>query len=194
VKTDRKCLRPTIVGSAGLSVIEVLILLAVLAVVVLIAVPGSSMLLESYRLKSTSSELVDGLNLARSEAIRRASTVRVCPSSNGRFCREDGRWNEGWLVFSDGNGDGVVQEIELLQSFEGPDPHVHILANGAARNSAAFTMSGLVGDEGVREGEFVICHEGDGEDSRTIAIDADGWVSVSSMPNPACAMDQVASS
>jgi type IV fimbrial biogenesis protein FimT len=183
--------RPThCTAQAGLSVIELLIILAVLAVIVLVTVPGSAMLLQSYRLKSASSDLVSGLNLARTEAIRRASTVRVCPSSNGRFCRDDGRWSDGWLVYSDGNGDGAVQEIELLQSYTAPDTHVHIIARGAAQKYAAFTLSGLVRENGSKDAEFILCHDGSDADSRTVIIDADGWVSLVNDPNPACTSEQ----
>jgi type IV fimbrial biogenesis protein FimT len=161
-----------------MTAIELLIGLAVLAIVALVAIPGSSMLIDSYRLKSASSNLVDGLYLARSEAQNRASTVKVCPSDDGRHCRADGDWSHGWLVFSDGNGDGVVQEIELLEAFEAPGGHVRIVASGAAQKIAAFTSAGLVRDNGSASGEFIFCTENSSTAPRVVAIDSEGWVSV----------------
>ena len=166
---------------AGLSVIELLVILAALAVIVLVSVPGSSMLLEHYRLKTASGDLVSGLNLARSEAAKRASTVRVCPSSNGRVCRSDGDWSVGWLVYSDGNADGTVQDIELIQAFEGPSDGVRIIAKGAVARSASFTLSGLVTDQDSPDGEFDICLTGPDTKSRTILVDSEGWVQL--IPN-----------
>jgi type IV fimbrial biogenesis protein FimT len=177
--------RITIRHQLGLTAVEVMIGLAVLAVVILVSVPGGSMLIEHYRLKSTSSDLVNGLYLARSEAINRASTVRVCPSADGRSCRTDGDWSLGWLVYSDGNGDEIVQDIELLQAFPAPDSHVHIVALGAAQNSAAFTPTGLVRDNDAAKGEFVLCH-GENNGSRAILIDTDGWVSLIPTDGQAC--------
>jgi type IV fimbrial biogenesis protein FimT len=171
----------------GMTVVELLILVAALAVVVLIAVPGSSMLIENHRLKAASTALVEGLNLARGEALRRGSTVRVCPSSNGRFCRADGDWTQGWLVYTDGNGDGTVQEIEMIRAFEAPDERVRLVARGAAVNSVAFTVTGLMPDNGADDAGFVLCHAGSDADSRTIVIDAEGWVSLQSTPAGACA-------
>ena len=131
--------------TAGFTVLEVLILLTVIAIVILVSVPGSTMLLERYRLKSTSNDLSEGLNTAFIEAGRRSSTVRVCPSSNGRFCRRDADWNKGWLVFSDGNGDGLVQEFELLESFKPPHNSIRITARGAVESMASFRTGGPCG-------------------------------------------------
>jgi type IV fimbrial biogenesis protein FimT len=169
----------------GVTAIEVLIALAALAVVILITIPGASMLIEHYRLKSTSNDLVSGLYLARAEAIDRASTVRLCPSEDGRSCRTDGDWSTGWLVYSDGNGDEVVQEIELLQAFAAPNERVHIVASGAAKTAAAFTPAGLLRDNGSAKGEFTLCY-GETNGSKAILIDRDGWVSLVPTDGQAC--------
>lgn len=160
----------------GMTLVEVLIILAAIAIVVLISVPGSTMVLEHYRLKSASGDLLSGLNLAREEAIKRSSTVRVCPSSNGRFCRSDGNWDQGWLVYTDGNADGTVQEIELIQAFPAPNEHIRIVAGGAVENAASFTVSGLMDHNKYASGEFHVCHDGTESRAKTIQIDSDGWV------------------
>ena len=164
---------------SGITVLEVLIGLTVIAIVILVSVPGSTMLLERYRLKSASGNLADGLNTAFTEAERRSSTVRVCPSSNGRFCRRDGDWTKGWLVFSDGNGDGIVQEFELLDSFEPPNENIRITAGGAVESMASFHIGGLIGDAEAATGTFEICHLGSDAPARTIRIDPEGWVHMS---------------
>lgn len=165
--------------STGMTVIELLIILAAIAIVVMISVPGSTMVLEHYRLKSTSSDLVGGLNLAKGEALKRNSTVRVCPSSNGRFCRTDGNWNHGWLVYSDGNADGTVQEIEFIEAFQAPGEHVWIVASGAVESVASFTLAGLVPENEYQSGEFHICHKGTESRAKSVTIDQDGWVEAS---------------
>jgi type IV fimbrial biogenesis protein FimT len=151
----------------GMTVVELLIIVSALAVIILLAVPGSSM-------------------LARGEALRRSSTVRVCPSSDGRLCRSDGDWAQGWLVYTDGNGDGVVQDIELIRAFEGPNEHVRIVSRGAAETGAAFTVAGLVPANGSDSGEFVVCHAGSSREARSILVDYEGWVSLASDPAGAC--------
>ena len=160
----------------GITVLEVQIALTVIAIVILVSVPGSTMVLERQRLKSASGNLAQGLNTALIEAGRRSSIVRVCPSSNGRFCRRDGDWSKGWLVFSDGNGDGIVQEIELLETFDPPNENIRVTAKGAVQSQASFHTSGLVGNEESTTGQFDICHLGSNAPTRTILIDEEGWV------------------
>ena len=160
----------------GLTVMELLIVFAAIAVVVLIAVPGSDMLLEKYRLKTTYSSLLNGLELAQSEAQMRGSTVIMCPSSNGHSCRSDQDGNLGWLVFSAGNGNGTAQDIELIQAFKAPNQKIRIVARGAVEAAASFTVSGLIEQNGTHAGQFRICLQDSDVPPRIMNVDKDGWV------------------
>jgi type IV fimbrial biogenesis protein FimT len=166
-----------------MTAIEMLIVVAALGLLVLVTVPGSAMLVERYRLKAASHELARGLSLARSEAIKRGSIVRLCPSANGRDCRDDGDWSQGWLVFSDGNDDGSVQEFELIEAFDGPAQEVRIIGKGPVHHGAAFTLAGLMaeGDEATQSmvnGEFLVCYVGSDTNAKSVIIDEEGWVNV----------------
>jgi len=160
----------------GLTVLELLITLAAIGIVVLVAVPGSDILLEKYRLKSASSSMMAGLEMARTEATARSSMVVLCPSSNGHTCRKDGDWNHGWLVFSDGNGNGTVEDIELISSFAAPNPKIRIDADGAVQKRAAFTTTGLVGNNDALSGQFQICLRESDATATLVSVDTDGWV------------------
>jgi len=170
----------------GFTVLELLIMLAAIAIVILIAVPGSSMVLERHRLKATYNSLVNGLELAKSEANLRNSTVVMCPSSNGQTCRSDGNWNLGWIVFSDGNGDGAVQDIEFIESFEAPSQQIRITAKGAVQASASFTMTGLVGKNDTEKGLFKICYVNSENPPRLVNVTSDGWVQLIRDGNETC--------
>lgn len=170
----------------GITVLEVLIALTAVAIVILISVPGSTMVVENYRMKTTSDNLVESIETARYEALRRHSTVRVCPSSNGRFCRRDGDWNQGWLVFSDGNGDKIAQEIELLEFFAGPNENIRIKAEGAVKATASFTVSGLVADQDSSIGSFSLCYLGSRSKTKSVIINEDGWVEIHKNENQGC--------
>lgn len=164
-----------------MTAIELLILVAALGLLILVTVPGASMLIEKYRLKSASNELARGLSLARAEAIKRGGTVRMCPSADGRACRDDGDWSLGWLVFSDGNADGNVQEFELIEAFDGPAREVRIVGRGPVYHGASFTLAGLKTDEDVSAqsgGEFLVCYLGSDTTARSVVIDEEGWVNV----------------
>ena len=170
----------------GITILELLIALTAVAFVILISVPGSSMVLEKYRMKKTSDNLVNSINSARYEALRRHSTVRICPSSNGKFCRRDGDWNQGWLVFSDGNGDRIAQEIELLESFEKPNENIRIFADGAVKSSASFNVAGLEGDNEAVNGSFMLCYLGSGEQAKNLFVNEEGWVEITNNDRKGC--------
>lgn len=166
---------------AAMTAIELLIIVAVIGLLLLVTVPGSSMLIERYRLNAASNDLARGLSLARSEAIQRGSTVRLCPSVDGQACRTDSDWSQGWLVFSDGNADGNVQEIELIEAFDGPAEEIRIIALGAVQQGAAFTLAGLMGDVDTSSpngGEFLVCYVGSSASAKSVVIDKEGWVNV----------------
>lgn len=170
----------------GLTVVELLLVLTILAIVILVTVPVAPAMMDKYRLWKTSKDLVSGLNMARDEAVKRSSTVRVCPSANGKSCRSSGGWNQGWLVFSDGNGNGTVQDIELIQAFGAPNESVRIIGNGAVKTAASFNSVGLVPDNGSKDGEFLICVGDATEEPRIVTIDADGWTERINGRNEAC--------
>ena len=170
----------------GLTGLELLIVLAAIAIVVLISVPGSTILIEKYRLKTTETSLLTSLELAKMEAQARSSTVIVCPSSNGHSCRRDNNWNYGWVVFSDGNGNGTVQDIELIKSVPAPHERIRIEATGATTTRASFTMTGLMGDNDAVTGRFKICMEESNADPRLVEVQTDGWITLVPLQDESC--------
>ena len=186
MKSGRRAREARLKANGGLTILEVLITLAAIAIVVMVTVPGSNILLEKYRLKTASGKLFSGLELARSEAQQRSSTVMMCPSSNGHSCRRDGDWSMGWLVFTDGNGNGTVQDIELIQAFEAPHQTVNIVAQGAVQNQAAFTATGLNADNGDQTGKFQICLDGSEAAPKVVKVDAEGWIQMVKVHEEVC--------
>lgn len=73
-------------GAGGFSVLELMVTVAVIAIIAGIATPSMSRLMMSNRLAAAGNEIVAGLNLARMEAVRRRVRVTMCPSVNGSAC------------------------------------------------------------------------------------------------------------
>lgn len=76
-------------GMAGFSLLELMTTVAVLAVLLGIAIPSFTMLINSNRLTSQANELVASLQYARSEAVRLNNRVTLCPSTDGSTCGGD---------------------------------------------------------------------------------------------------------
>jgi type IV fimbrial biogenesis protein FimT len=116
----------------GFTLIELIVTLAVAAVILTIAVPSFSAVLQGNRVTTSTNDLVGALNLARSEAVMRASRVSICPSSNGTSCTQT-NWRQGWIVFIDGGTPGVVDGSDtVLQVSRGLDSGVTLSTSTTA--------------------------------------------------------------
>ena len=90
-------------NSRGLTLVELMVTLAVLAILLSLAAPSFSSLLASTRMSSQTNEFMGALNLARSEAVRRVQPVSLRASDSDNY-----NYSKGWTVFPDADGDGAA--------------------------------------------------------------------------------------
>lgn len=62
----------------GFSLIELMVAVAILAILLALAVPSFQDMIQRNRVRTAAADLTDSLNLARSEAIKRGSSTRLC--------------------------------------------------------------------------------------------------------------------
>jgi len=97
--------------SEGFTLVELMVTIAIVAILSAIALPSFSTAIRSSRLASATNEFIAAVNLARSEAAKSNRAARICASSNGTSCSTD--WSQGWIVWADANGDGAPQSDEI---------------------------------------------------------------------------------
>ncbi|RTE64358.1 prepilin-type N-terminal cleavage/methylation domain-containing protein [Amphritea opalescens] len=98
----------------GFSLIELMIVLAILSVLLLVAVPNFGDFVADSRVGSVKSKLISSISLARSEAIKRGSSVAVCRTSSGTSCDADGTdWSTGWLVYDVSTNDIIRVQMDI---------------------------------------------------------------------------------
>jgi type IV fimbrial biogenesis protein FimT len=83
----------------GVTLLELSVALAVVAILCLLALPSFTATLSRWRADMLRMQLVSVFNSARSTAITRREPVAVCPSEDGRRCAGD--WSRGWLIHRD---------------------------------------------------------------------------------------------
>lgn len=147
----------------GLTLIELLVTVAVIAIIVLIGLPRFQSLMESNRMTASLNRLSGDLNFARSEAIKRGQMVTVCGSDNASSC-DTNLWEKGWIVFVDTNRDGQYTantSDSLLRISQALPPgltlrptyfdslaHVEFLPDGQLRDE---------NNDGTAHGTFRVC-------------------------------------
>jgi type IV fimbrial biogenesis protein FimT len=94
----------------GFSLIELMVVLGVLGILLTVGAPSFRNLIADNRLLAEVYGLRATLNNARTEALTQRSFVTVCGSSNGASCSTTTppTWNEGYIAFTDFDGDGVL--------------------------------------------------------------------------------------
>ncbi len=109
-------------GWSGFTLIEMLVTVAVAAVLLGVAVPNFADFIANNRARTELQSLVMSLQFARSEAVKRGQLVQVSSLDGSN-------WHAGWRVWLDANGDGSFDAGEELR-------------DGQAFNSAATLVAG----------------------------------------------------
>lgn len=149
--------------SRGFTLVELMVSIAILAVLLGMAVPAFNNAALSGKLSGFASSLVASTQLARSEAIKRNQTVQLCASSDGDTCDDPaGGWAAGWIVIlADGS---VVQRQEAL-------PSDFLIDEADDKTTLGFPASVI----GATTAEFTICRATPvGKQNRVVAVTASG--------------------
>lgn len=138
-------------SARGFSLIEVLVVLAIAAVLLGVGVPNLQQYVVTSRLASTSNEFFTALNVARSEAVRRGAQVTLI--TNGAANSRD--WTLGWTMFVDTDRDGALSAgEEVIRVGAALEVPMTMYGSTNFATSVAFDSSGRLTSGG---GTFVIC-------------------------------------
>lgn len=141
-----------------MTLIELMITLAVLAIGLTLAYPSFTSVLRSNRVATHTNTLIASLNLARTEAVKSNRGAGVCPSANGTSCNGVD-WDSGWLVFTDINGDGALDAGgDTVVRYVGGNPAINLTS---AEDVIAFDNRGRLADEVDLTLESAECPPGD---------------------------------
>ena len=131
--------------SQGFTLLELMIVLTLVSVILAIGAPSFGDFSRNNRLTSAANNLLAGLQLARTEAIKRQRIVSICTSDNadGPSPTCSSGTFSGWIVFEDSNGDCARTADEPLPLRSG-----EALPNGLAASQdgrcASFSPNGQV--------------------------------------------------
>jgi len=137
----------------GITLIELVVALAIAAVLFGFAVNAMGSTLNSAQTRDAGTRLLASLASARSAALERGGDVVLCPSADGIACADSYHWEGGWIAFTDKDRNGERDDNETVLQVESAlaDPvrlvtstgrtRLHFQADGAATGSnATFTL------------------------------------------------------
>ena len=156
--------------AAGVTLLEMMVSVAIIALVGTLAVPGLNDLRQDNERTAAVNSFIHALFLARSEAIRRGTVVSLCKSADGQTCSNSiASWNAGWMVFVNTDRDDLpVRDPgeEVVSVYQGW-PAGQITSNRAAYSFRSYTQS-------VVNGTLIFCDPRGSAHARAIIISQTG--------------------
>jgi len=182
----------TISQKSGFTLVELIVTLAVAAIILGWAVPSVSALMKNNRTTTNVSDFLGALNYARSEAITRGSRVTIC-IANATFTQCDtsgtAKWKNGWLIYDDPTGstvtivDPTTDILRIHQGLSGNSTTLDLPSTGIAsrKKHLSFTATGTGLDQVKGDGgnwTYVLCDDrlfsNSGQYARKIHVNLQG--------------------
>ncbi len=160
----------------GFTLPELVTTLAVAAILVSLAAPSMKSVLADRRIAAVTQQLYGSIVLARSEAVTRGMNVSICRATGTAGCAGEGdNWASGWLVFVDGDSNGILDaDDELVRAYQKQPDNLTIIWNRG--ESLRMDSRGQVRDAGT----FILCEAlSDRVAARTITLSLTGRARVS---------------
>ena len=177
--------------SAGFTLIELMLVIAVATVLLGFGVPSMTAILNVNKLTAASNALLSSIRLARSEDFKRSGRVVLCKSADGAACATRGGWEQGWIVFHDVNQDGEHDPEETLIERGNPLPDsLRLTGNSTVAKYVSFVATGSarMAGGGFQAGTVTVCNlSATGGEARQIILNAVGRPRVQRVAVASCA-------
>lgn len=170
---------PGRVAAAGVTLVELALVLAVLVLVLRLGLPAMGAVYDAIMLRTRLDDFASDLQLTRSIALQRNGRAVMCKGSD-RVCQSSGGWQQGWFVFHDANGNGIRESDEEVLSEHEPLPAGWWLSgNNNVADYISYTGRGtsqLLGGSSFQAGTIVLCREAAGPAiaARKLVINSSG--------------------
>jgi type IV fimbrial biogenesis protein FimT len=125
----------------GVTALELMVTMAVVAILLAASIPAFKNYSWNLRMKTAIDTLQTDLHLARGYAISHNIQTVICPAVSADDCYGFPDWENGWIVFSDLNGDRQKQAGEPLLKHAGATEFINI-SSSRSRSYLRFYPNG----------------------------------------------------
>ena len=161
----------------GFTLFELLVALAIAALLVTVGVPNMRAMIMDNRIISEANHFVATINAARSSAVRYQRPAIVCSTSNYSAavptCSGSTDWSDGWMVWVDKNLDAATTADEVIVVSPPVSGSVTMTSGSANRFSYDSRGFGTAAADAIS-----FCDDRSGETGRVIRVNAAGRVHI----------------
>ncbi|MEJ2714675.1 MAG: GspH/FimT family pseudopilin [Acidihalobacter sp.] len=174
------------VADQGFTLIELMVVLALVALFALIGIPSYRSVTTRNRMAAEMNALVGDLQYARSEAIKRGHDVDVCAtdaqSAPDCLGANATQWSGGWVVYAPAFAGNITHVLRVQAALQGHDT----LATNAASNPGviAFNRNGFA--PGVQQTFVLNDAAGAAQQRRCAVLSTVGGISIRTAGEPSC--------
>ena len=140
--------------SRGFTLVELMIVIAIVAILTTLAAPSFKQLIQSNTMSGAVNTFLGDMRFARSEAMRRGGGVVMCRSDNpeapNAVCGTGSTvgWESGWIIFQDNNNNGARNFStnplvdDTLLRVQGPITSIKSISEPGAATVFRFSATG----------------------------------------------------
>lgn len=163
----------------GFTLIELMATVLVAAVILTVGVPSLITFVRNNALAGAINQLSATLNYARSEAVKRDTTVCICPSSDGASCGTN--WAQGWIVYAEGTSTASCSAVQgSIQTVGALSQSGMTLSSDAGSATIGYRPDGSL--IGATSTTFKLCDVRGAQFARSLQISPGGRTLMSTTP------------
>ena len=166
----------------GFTLIELIITMAIATILVSIAIPNFSTLIQNNRITASANEFIGNMQLARSTAIKQQRNTTICVSTtfnaNPPTCTGGTNWAAGAVVWVDQDRDNVLDAAEVVRVIDpiNPTAAANLTLTSAAQSQFQYSSTGLLTSPADT---LTLCDNRTAEIGRALAVSPAGRVNIS---------------
>jgi len=177
----REGIRPRGWTAEGFTLVELLVTMAVAAIIVTWAMPSFATLMQNNRLTTRRDSFVGSLRYARSTALSQNVGTQLCPFSAAGSTACGANWGAGWIVVLNPNGSATTTPpLTLLQSVQtrsgGP-----AISSPTAAALVTFDPRGLA----TNAAQFAVCDGRGSSYAYSVQVYPTGFAEIGPIPGTA---------
>lgn len=173
----------------GFTLVELMIVVAITAIVLVFGVPSFQEAVRQNRLTAYTNEFIAALNLTRSEALKRRQAVRLCKSADSQTCTNSGGFEQGWIVYVDVPGSSACNpgSLSCIRIYESLPEGMTLVGNNDVASQLIYSADGFARKDSINPigaSKWTLCKD---KKAREIEISVVGRTTVKTNPtSPTC--------